>query len=1181
MTAAVQSDEQGFALLKELLQKSALPEQAEAATSSERLTVVSAGAGTGKTWTLAWRFLWCMAQGAPAPSILTLTFTEKAAEEMRSRIAALTEGVARQAKEAGCVRLSEVLNEGRRCLDSAYISTIHGFCLRVIKETGLSLPVSPSCRLVSAPEEEFFWRQVADALEKNDAGWFTNRLSCSPGRADWPSVLSSPWTADVLNGREQANDIAQFSRAAENLETARGGAPEDLWRSEGREKEVIESLRAAYEPEARAQVFRLRRILRDAAVRNLLENGKGKFASKMRALAAPFPHQENETKRGCDFLLELADALNETDDKSSKYLKATFGWSRKDLKERLKHFLPLVRIVRDGWTDDESQLRGSLAKLAALCWAVWEEHKKANNLISYSDMIVKAKRVIAAAPEWSKRFRHVLVDEYQDTDVLQDQLVTSLSQQSGAALFLVGDVKQSIYRFRHADPSLLDRRSKQARWDGKFIALNVNFRSSPAVIDAINGRFSVVYEHGLGRNLTTPYMNLRAPERADGTREAAEAGPVGELLAVAPAECTDEVPAEPQPIARQRLAKRLAERLAELKENGLTVRDRESGERRPIDWKDMTVLVPTRTQYAPLQTGFEQAGVPLRLAGNVDYYARYDIRDLSALLRFLTSGSPFDLASFLCSPLSGVPLADAQRITQLTASSPDPLSLLAQEAPALAHELADLKGEAAFFGASRVVSWLLRRDLSSVAPHKRWGVASDLRQALGQFEAFESAFGPSLLAESRFFDQACRQKLRPEAESGFFSDCAVTATTVHSAKGLEFPLVAVFGLEAAPSSRSFGLDESIHLGAVTGKWPGNLTASLSPVPPDGPRLKTIHDLAEEEPEEDEWKRLYYVALTRARDWLILAGLKTAKGDAKKKSWMALEKFCMPEAFEAASEASATEENLEATPRERPSSAARVADGPVVRRAVHAPHLTSISASSFVLWNRCPACWRAVFRQGFQDRRENFSGEETPGGPRTGELLHWALALWDYTPQQLELILRPDGPLVPPLHLRSLWREPRTKSWIRQLIEGFTTLPSFKMACQAKLSGTLEREKPLRLDRPDNLALTGIADITWTDGACRFIRDYKTGNFHAAAQEDAVQQLRFYGTILRRTAPQRTAELDLAVVVLDPKGPREIPVTPLTDEQENDLFSAAAEQAFQAVSGPWASRCRGGVCRKKF
>lgn len=114
-----------------------------------------------------------------------------------------------------------------------------------------------------------------------------------------------------------------------------------------------------------------------------------------------------------------------------------------------------------------------------------------------------------------------------------------------------------------------------------------------------------------------------------------------------------------------------------------------------------------------------------------------------------------------------------------------------------------------------------------------------------------------------------------------------------------------------------------------------------------------------------------------------------------------------------------------------------------------------------------------------------------------------------------------------------------------------------------------------------MALTGIADITWTDGACRFIRDYKTGNFHAAAQEDAVQQLRFYGTILRRTAPQRTAELDLAVVVLDPKGPREIPVTPLTDEQENDLFSAAAEQAFQAVSGPWASRCRGGVCRKKF
>jgi superfamily I DNA/RNA helicase len=235
-----------IASLTDMVNSATLPAQKEAITAEESLVVVSAGAGTGKTWTLAWRFVWAVATGrARAGEILTLTFTDKAATEMAERIRLLMEGLLSKTK--GLPTVSAALREGLESLEDSYISTIHSFSSRVIRESGLSLDLDPASRVVSAPEEDLFWSQMTDCLDRLDRRWVGRNLS-GEVRDFGIALMEHPMTLELLENYGPSG-VVRFARGLMDISSSRGDRPEDLlsWAEEldERHEAVIAPLIAA------------------------------------------------------------------------------------------------------------------------------------------------------------------------------------------------------------------------------------------------------------------------------------------------------------------------------------------------------------------------------------------------------------------------------------------------------------------------------------------------------------------------------------------------------------------------------------------------------------------------------------------------------------------------------------------------------------------------------------------------------------------------------------------------------------------------------------------------------------------------------------------------------------------------------------------------------------------------
>ena len=127
-------------------------------------------------------------------------------------------------------------------------------------------------------------------------------------------------------------------------------------------------------------------------------------------------------------------------------------------------------------------------------------------------MIALASRALRASPGYAARFAEVLVDEFQDTNGTQDELLSVIRETAGARLFIVGDLKQSIYRFRHAEPALFEKYVHEAcDGGGEYIRLSVSFRSGERVLEAVNDRFGIVWKRSLGDGLAVPYEPLESP----------------------------------------------------------------------------------------------------------------------------------------------------------------------------------------------------------------------------------------------------------------------------------------------------------------------------------------------------------------------------------------------------------------------------------------------------------------------------------------------------------------------------------------------------------------------------------------------------------------------------------------------------------------------------------------------
>ena len=1142
-----------------------LPAQEEAVFSEAPVTLVGAGAGTGKTHTLSWRFIRALLREGVRPrDILALTFTDKAANEMRGRI----EGLFRE--------LRPVLDpDGRLLADTAAelhdarISTIHSFALNIVRERALLLPSGLGARPVSAPEAELFELRAEKALDSLDLDWFDRSLPADGGKDLFFDGEAGAGLADAVN-EYGPGELVSFSLALADMLESRGESPRTL-------------LDRAKDPDWYEDVeSRLMKICLPACVEVAHEwagvlsglpsalEGKGAFNERVDELRRAWPPERldlaNEDSgdplafAGALFTGLLGDLRGATNSKTGGMIQELLGRSLKEYREDHSSLRAGLGFLAAPPSACDHRLRSLLLRVAAMVWEAWREYRVRRGLLSYDDMIRLAGEVAAVGGAFP--FREILVDEYQDTNPLQERLIESAAAE-GCRLFLVGDPKQSIYRFRHADPTIFGERAKDSSRDSTpggtaYIPLQTNFRTRPAILDYVNRLFRRVWEDGIASTLPSRYEDLLFPDDPDAGR-AREEDALPPVTAIILPRREKEGVAE----ARRRVALALGEKLLELR--GGPVWDAGERRMRPARWRDMTILVPTRTSFEALEETLHPVfGIPAAFERGKRFFARGETGDLVAAIRAIAL--PDDRAAtmgYLASPFSGLSVEQALRL--LGPDAPP----LREAHPAAAARLEELRTAARYSGMMSALVLLLK-DQSFLASYPAWrrrSALANLWKGLDLVREHERSFGfdPSGCA-----DYAARMAGRKDAvvEStplGEEED-VVRVLTVHSAKGLEFPITVVMDLDNAPGGG--GGRGRLVPSPLIGVGASSCPEAWGEEDPSTGRLARFLEATEE---LEEWERLFYVAVTRARDCLVLCSVCAAKEGAprpKPGSWLSM--LDSPPVKEDVED---EEPVKRPAPREEASASRR---GPLVPPPkVGEMHVERMSASSYSLFRYCPAAWRMKYRQGVEMTWELPAADE-PGGADLGSLAHWVLSRWDFRPASLAPVLDEMHPLMPQ-GLRAAWREEDGRSALKEWLTRFACGPAGRIMAAVHERGALRREVPFRVSvagAGKAVRLVGAVDALWVEGDTVHIRDYKitAGELDGSAAWEALyrEQLLFYGYAASLAFPG--AGHDIRLIHLR-EGTEGAPIDPARSWEE--VGTLIRETAGRCATGPYpaaAERC---------
>ncbi len=774
---------------------------------------VVAGPGSGKTRVLVERVRWLIEDRKVAPErILAITFTEKAAHEMQARLVAGSEGSP----------------EARGLLESARISTIDAFCNRLLREHAIEAGVDPGFEMIEEAEARtLLHRAVEDVLD---------RLY----REDGPAMQEFLETYVPSGSRSARHDATRLQDDLAALVT--------LVRSHGCEPSLCETP---------GPVAPLARSLRELA-----------------------------SEKGLDELEGLADRLDEAppeDARARASLLAEIGAAVAPVR-KAGRARPLVEEIKDRLLPTCRAATAAAVHRASREWLLgatrsileaFSDAKLAAGLLDFDDVLARAGALLAADSCPDLRFEHVLIDEFQDTNPLQVRLVESLLEAHGPkrpVRFVVGDINQSIYGFRHADQNVFRRyRQDLEASGGEVIRLLDNFRSRPGVLEAVHrilpgGAGSGVEEHRLSAANRFPEKE-RASVEVQIVRDAGQG-------------------------ALEREAEALAGRLHELKA-GLRVADRRDGraDGRPLEWRDVAVLVRTHDRAARLASALRGLGVPCRTASGGRLFDAPETAELAAFLRVLrnprdeislaaTLKSPFcglDDAALLRLKRSGSNLARATSEGHANRAGLDEASRqrLARFRDLLDVCRADRELVPARFLLARAVAACGYRGYLSIRGDE--GAAANLDRLLQWIGRREGQGADSLDRVSEALDAAISGSLpaRDGAGAGGGQDAA-EILTVHAAKGLEFRVVALASMQSSTRGPVPGLLFSAEHG-IGARWlePGG----RGPVA-DAAYELALQDLRSREREEDN--RLLYVAMTRAEEHLILSA--SFPGDPEKRHW---------------------------------------------------------------------------------------------------------------------------------------------------------------------------------------------------------------------------------------------------------------------------------------------------------
>ncbi len=824
-------------------------QQSAAVESREQDVFLRAGAGTGKTTVLVERF--CAAALDPdvgAHHILAFTFTERAADQLRRRIREELTSRVRGAEGEQLDALSLALAGTER----AWISTIHGFCRRVLASHPAAAGIDPRFRVIDEAEADRLASRAFDSALEELVG----------------------------TGEPEALELAAANRRRTLLEMTRGAY--DELRSHGDPTPELPELAP---PDTSAALGKLVESAREAHAE--CEGASGQAASSRERIAdamsldPAIPPDE-----------DLLERLRALEIKSGA--KAFRGEACGRYSDALKRAQAAVAAHVLGPAYEQ------LRELVVRFGARYEELKADRAALDFEDLQLKTVELLSSSAPLRDRYReqfaHLMVDEFQDTNGLQLRLIEQLRGPE-TRLFLVGDEFQSIYGFRHADVEVYRRQHRRfAEGDeanGVALPLTGNFRAVPGVIAATNA---------IGRALLPRFEPLTAfVEGPDATDQ----GPPVELLMTVDdrkaweAEETElpRLPDDPSSGSKVAEARRLAGRLRELVDAG-------------EDPAGIVVLMRAFTHVAAVERALSDAGLDPYVVGGRGFWSQQQIDDLRCLLSVIAN--PLDdeaLFGALASPACGV-LPDTLWLLRRAASvkgedgreHPDHIWPLVRdlveggevsrgdpEAAALipADELERIKRFAEVLRGLRATSTeggvesLVERTATSfeydlATLRRKDGSArwSNVRKLMRLAREFESSEGPDLGAFLEYLDsRAASRDREAEAATRAEGHAGVRVMTVHGAKGLEFDVVAVADLGR---NLQLGWTPLRVRPGEEGPEGGELArvgVQLGRLGRPAERLHDYQELTELAAERDaeEEARLAYVAATRAKRRLILSG----------------------------------------------------------------------------------------------------------------------------------------------------------------------------------------------------------------------------------------------------------------------------------------------------------------------
>ncbi len=850
--------------------------------------LVAAAAGSGKTSVLVERIIQRLLD-AKAPldvdRLLVVTFTSAAAAEMRERIGAALQRVLQE--KGGDRHVERQL----ALLGSASISTLHGFCQSVIRQHFHRLDLDPAFRVGSEAEMELLRQDVLEALceEKyaaTEEGFLTLVEHYGGERDDEPLYRL------VLDLYEFSRSHAWPKEWLEELprafrSDAGQGVDDTPWGTLLREKVALElgALReagAALADEPQLPEGYVRVLEEDGKALDELKASLGSWSELEQGLKAVSFGRLPSVKEAAEEDKKLVQQQRKRcKDKLEEWKTQLFGRSQEELLADLALVEPQV---------------SALAALVLDFSAAFRRVKKEKGLVDFSDLEHLCLQVLrqddaspqeetpsAVALALQEKYEEVMVDEYQDTNGVQEGILQLLVRRDAPNLFAVGDVKQSIYRFRLAEPELfLEKyRGYPGRADAKRIDLAQNFRSRDGVLAAVNQVFSQLLtpavtelEYGAAEHLNPGASYPEPPGKG-------LAGPVEVMLLERSLQPSPEAAEDDDAFGAE--ARAIARRISQLMAQEHWVFDKDSKQYRPLAWRDIVVLLRSvRGKVEVLQEALREAGIPVYADQAGGYFAEPEIKIMLALLNVIDNPrQDIALAAVLRSPLANFTAEELAAIRLLKPGEPLWAALLeASEAPQ------DALGARAHDLVVRIDAW---RDLarSQGVPDLIWQIYRDtgyydvvagmpggaLRQAnlralYDRARQYETTNFRGLFRFLRFIQrmQESGADLAVARALGESED-VVRVMSIHKSKGLEFPVVIVADL-----GKSFNLmdtRQTMLCHKKLGVGPYVTQPELRYKYTNLARLAIAHKLVLETKAEE--LRILYVAMTRAREKLILIG----------------------------------------------------------------------------------------------------------------------------------------------------------------------------------------------------------------------------------------------------------------------------------------------------------------------